>query len=191
MDNDTLLRAQVRDASRWWWVFVVTGIIWLMLSLVVLRFTETSVSAVGILIGVVFTIAAITEFMVVGVTSGGWKVVHVILGLLFVLGAIWGYTNPKDAFWALASVLGFLLVVYGAIELTQAIVTRQVNPLWWLGLVVGLLLILLGFWAGQQLLVVKAQLLILYVGLAALFRGIGQIVFAFQLRHAGHELAVT
>ena len=42
MDNDTLLRAQVRDASRWWWVFVVTGIIWLMLSLVVLRFTEMS-----------------------------------------------------------------------------------------------------------------------------------------------------
>ena len=191
METSNALRAQVRDTARWWWVFIVTGILWLWISLVVLRFTESSVSAVGILIGVVLTIAAVTEFMVVGVTSGGWKVVHVILGLLFVLGAIWGYTNPKDAFWALASVLGFLLVVYGAIELTQAIVTRRINPLWWLGLTVGLLLILLGFWAGQQLLVVKAQLLILYVGLAALFRGIGQIVFAFQLRHAGHELAVT
>jgi uncharacterized membrane protein HdeD (DUF308 family) len=189
MNSEAALRAQVRDAGRWWWVFIVTGLIWLWISLVVLRFTETSVATVGILIGVVFTLAAITEFMVVGVTSGGWKIVHLILAVIFVLGAIWGYANPKDAFWALAEVLGFLLVIYGAIELTEAVATRQVNPMWWLGLIVGILLILLGFWTGQQLLVVKAQLLIFYVGLAALFRGIGQIVFAFRLRHAGNELA--
>jgi uncharacterized membrane protein HdeD (DUF308 family) len=191
MDSDTALRAQVSDAARWWWVFIVTGILWLMISLVVLRFTETSVSTVGILIGAVLLIAAITEFMVVGVTSGGWKVVHVIMALIFLLGAIWGFANPKDAFWALASVLGFILVIYGAIGLTEAIVTRDVNPLWWLGMIVGILLILLGFWTGQQLLAVKGQLLIFYVGLAALFRGIGQIVFAFQLHHVERELAVT
>ena len=191
MENEALLRAQVRDASRWWWVFVVTGIIWLMLSLVVLRFTETSVSTVGILIGVMFTVAAITEFMVVGVTSGGWKVVHVILAIIFVPGAIWGYTDPKDAFWALASVVGFILVIWGAIELTEAVATRAVNPLWWLGLTVGILLILLGFWTGQQLITVQAQLLIFYVGFAALFRGIGQIVFAFQLHQAGKELGAA
>jgi uncharacterized membrane protein HdeD (DUF308 family) len=191
MDRDGLLRAQVRDAARWWWVFVVTGVIWLMISLVVLRFTETSVTTIGILIGVVFTIAAITEFMVVGVTSGGWKVVHAILAIVFVLGAIWGYANPKDAFWALASVLGFILVIWGAVELTEAVATRRVNPLWWLGLTVGILLILLGFWTGQQLITVKAQLLIFYVGFAALFRGIGQIVFAFQLHHTGKELAAA
>jgi uncharacterized membrane protein HdeD (DUF308 family) len=191
MERGGLLRAQVRDAARWWWVFIVTGVIWLMVSLVVLRFTETSVTTVGVLIGVVFTIAAITEFMVVGVSSGGWKVAHVLLAVLFVLGAIWGYTNPKDAFWALASVLGFLLVVYGAMELAEAVATRRVNPLWWLGLTVGILLILLGFWTGQQLLVVKAELLIFYVGLAALFRGFGQIVFAFQLRQVGHDVAAA
>jgi uncharacterized membrane protein HdeD (DUF308 family) len=183
------MRSEVRDVARWWWVFIVTGLIWLWISLVVLRFTESSVTTVGVLIGVVFTIAAITEFMVVGVTSGGWKVVHVLLAVIFVLGAIWGYANPKDAFWALAEVLGFILVIYGAIELTQAIVTRDINPLWWLGLVAGILLILLGFWTDQQLLGVKAQLLIFYVGLFALFRGIGHIVFAFQVRHAGKELA--
>jgi uncharacterized membrane protein HdeD (DUF308 family) len=189
MDAEGVLRAQVRDAARWWWVFIVTGILWLWISLVVLRFTETSVTTVGVLIGVVFTLAAITEFMVVGVTSGGWKIAHVILAVLFVLGAIWGYANPKDAFWALASMVGFILVVYGAIEITQAVATRSLNPLWWLGLIAGILLIGLGFWTGQQLLVVKAQLLIFYVGLLALFRGITQIVYAFQLRHVGREIA--
>jgi uncharacterized membrane protein HdeD (DUF308 family) len=185
----SLLRAQVQDAAGWWWVFIVTGIIWLMISLVVLRFTESSITTIGIIIGVVFTVAAISEFMIVGVTSGGWKAVHIILGLFFVLGAIWGYSDPKNAFWALASVLGFLLVLWGAIEITESVVTRDINPLWWLGLTVGILLILLGFWTGQQLITVQAQLLIFYVGIAALFRGMTQIVFAFQLHHAGRELA--
>jgi uncharacterized membrane protein HdeD (DUF308 family) len=189
MDTESALRTQVRDAARWWWVFIVSGLIWLLISLVVLRFTETSVTTIGVLIGVVFTLAAINEFMEAGMRSGGWMAVHVILGVIFVLGAIWGYTDPKNAFWALASMLGFILVVYGVIELTAAIATRDVNPMWWLGLVVGILLILLGFWAGQQLVTVKAQLLIFYVGLFALFRGFAQIVLAFELRHAGREAA--
>jgi uncharacterized membrane protein HdeD (DUF308 family) len=33
--------------------------------------------------------------------------------------------------------------------------------------------------------------LIFYVGFAALFRGIGQIVFAFQLHRTGEELAAA
>jgi uncharacterized membrane protein HdeD (DUF308 family) len=181
-------RAVIKDVARYWWVFIVTGIAWLMISLVVLRFTENSVTTIGILIGVVFTIAAITEFMVAAAVAGGWKFAHVFLGIIFGLGAIWGYANPENAFWALASVLGFLLVLYGAIQITESIVTRDINPLWWLGLTVGILLVLLGFWTGQQLVTVKAELLIFYVGLAALFRGIGQMVFAFQLHSAGKEL---
>jgi uncharacterized membrane protein HdeD (DUF308 family) len=189
MATEGVFRDAMRETTRWWWVFIVTGVLWLWISLVILRFTTTSITTIGILIGVVFTVAAITEFMVVGVTHGGWKVAHIFLGVIFVLGAIWGYSNPKNAFWALASVLGFLLVVYGTIELVESIMTRAFNPLWWLGLTAGILLILLGFWAGQQLLTVKAELLIFYVGLAALFRGIGQIVTAFQVRHAGKQLA--
>jgi uncharacterized membrane protein HdeD (DUF308 family) len=183
------VRGRLRAASRWWWVFIVTGILWLWISLVILRFTTTSITTIGILIGVMFTVAAITEFMVVGMTHGGWKAVHAILGVIFVLGAIWGYANPKNAFWALASVLGFVIVIYGVVELTESIMTRAVNPLWWLGLTAGILLILLGFWTSQQLVTVKADLLIFYAGLFALFRGIGQIVTAFQVHHLGEDLA--
>ena len=189
MVTEGVVRDGVRQATRWWWLFIVTGILWMWISLVILRFTTTSITTIGILIGVMFTVAAITEFMVVAVTHGGWKAIHLFLGVIFVLGAIWGYSNPKDAFWALASVLGFILVVYGAIELTESIVTRDINPLWWLGLTAGILLILLGFWTGQQLLTVQARLLIFYAGLFALFRGIGQIVTAFQVRQLGKDLA--
>src|SRR5262249_10259699 len=155
-------------ATRWWWVFIVTGIIWLLAAMVVLRFDTTSVTTVGILIGVVLTMAAMSEFMVVGVTSGGSKALHVVLAVMFLLGAIWGFANAKGAFWALAEVLGLLLVLWGGVEVIEAVSTRHENPLWWLGLTVGLLVLLLGFWTGQQLVVVKAELLIFYVGLAAL-----------------------
>jgi uncharacterized membrane protein HdeD (DUF308 family) len=191
MSNGNRLSDVLSDVARYWWMFIVTGVIWLILSLVILRFTTSSVTTVGILIGVVFALAAITEFMVVGATRGGWKAVHIILAVLFLLTAIWGFANPEDAFWALASALGFVLVVYGAVELAEAIVSREVNPLWWLGLTLGILLILLGFWTSQQLVAVKAELLILYVGLAAMFRGIGQIVTAFQIRGPSGGLAVA
>ena len=139
-------------------------------------------TTVGILIGVVFTIAAITELMIVGATSGGWRVVHVILGIVFVLGAIWGYTNPKDAFWALASMLGFVLVIYGTVELVEAVATRDVNPLWWLGLIAGVLMTGLAFWTSGQFFIHKAYVLLVFAGIWALMHGITDIARAFAVR---------
>ena len=55
--------------------------------------------------------------------------------------------------------------------------------MWWLGLVVGILEILLGFWASQQYRAVQGALLLIWVGFFALFRGISEIVIAFELRH--------
>ena len=49
---------------------------------------------------------------------------------------------------------------------------------------VGILEILLGFWASQQYYAPRATLILVWVGFMALFRGIGEIVFAFELRRA-------
>jgi uncharacterized membrane protein HdeD (DUF308 family) len=50
----------------------------------------------------------------------------------------------------------------------------------------GILEILLGFWAAQQYLPVQGALLLIWVGFFALFRGISEIVIAFELRRAQH-----
>jgi uncharacterized membrane protein HdeD (DUF308 family) len=55
---------------------------------------------------------------------------------------------------------------------------------WWLGLIVGLLELFLGFWASQRYFAAQASLLLLLVGFYALFKGISSIVFAFQVRSA-------
>jgi uncharacterized membrane protein HdeD (DUF308 family) len=49
-------------------------------------------------------------------------------------------------------------------------------------MLVGILEILLGFWAAQQYRSVQGTLLLLWVGFFALFRGISEIVIAFEVR---------
>jgi uncharacterized membrane protein HdeD (DUF308 family) len=180
----------LKEVSKAWWLFLVTGVIWFVISLVVLRFNDRSVSTVGVIMGVIFLIGGFNEFLSMGADSTGWKIFRGILGVLFLLGAIWCFAQPKEAFWALASVLGFLLLMLGTFEIIAAVASKDFNPLWWLGLIAGLLFIALAFWSSQQLVTVKGEVLLFYVGLMALFRGISQIVFAFGLRSAGkHAVA--
>ena len=44
-----------------------------------------------------------------------------------------------------------------------------------------------GFWASRQLVRDRAALLIIWVGVLALFNGINQIVLAFELKSAQHR----
>src|SRR5205809_3649473 len=107
------------DAARTgppWWLFIITGIAWLLIAMVVLRFDTTSIGTVGILLGVVLLGAGFTEFGAAAV-GRGMRWAHVLLGFLFLMGGFWAFFRPINAFWALASVLGFLLVFKGSLDL--------------------------------------------------------------------------
>ena len=178
------------DAALWrmagpWWLFLITGIAWLIISLMVLRFTPASINTVGILLGVLFLLAGFNEFMI-GSVGHSWRWAHVLLGIFFIIGAIWAFARPFNAFWSLASVLGLLLILKGTLDIIAAVVTRDVNPSWWLGLVTGILELILGFWASQQAFPARGALLLLWVGFFALFRGISEIVVSFELRSRQH-----
>ena len=83
-------RMIVRQWARYWWVFLVSGILWLLIAWVVLRGNQTSIAAVGLLIGVVFLLAGINEVGMATVVSGGWKVRHYIMAVLFILAGLLG-----------------------------------------------------------------------------------------------------
>ena len=186
-------RMAVRDAARYWWVFLVSGIAWLLIAWIVLRLDQTSVAAVGVLLGVVFLFAGINEVGAALMTPGGWRVWHWIMAVIFFLGALWGFIEPVDTFFALASVLGLILILYGSFEIVLAISSHGVNPYWWLNLIVGILLILLAFWVSGSdrvyALAQRAYLILFWVGFFALFKGFSQIFLAFNIRHAGKEAA--
>ena len=166
-----------------WWLFLVTGIAWLIIAWVTLRFTPASLTTVGVLLGVLFLFAMLNEVMIAAVRSS-WRWLHIVMAVLFAFGAGWAFARPLDAFWTLASILGLLLIFRGTLDIITSAETREVNSLWWLGLTAGILEILIGFWAAQQYLRVQGALLLLWVGLFAVFRGISEIVVAFELRRA-------
>src|SRR5512133_2138119 len=100
-------RLIVREGARYWWLFLVSGILWLL-------------------------IAGINEVGMAALAPGGWKVWHYIMAGIFLLGGLWGFIRPVNTFFALASVLGLILVFYGSFEIIQGVASRAANPYWWL-----------------------------------------------------------
>jgi uncharacterized membrane protein HdeD (DUF308 family) len=166
-----------------WWMFLVTGIGWLVISLIVLRFRLSSVVAVGVLMGVVFLTGWLSELLIASMRPR-WRWAHVLMGILFLFAACWSFASPFGAFWALATIFGLLLIFRGSLDLVTAISAREINHAWWLGLIAGVLEILLGFWVSQQEFPAQALLLLLWVGFFALFRGFSDILLAFEVRRA-------
>ena len=183
------LRADAaRVAGGLWWIFLATGVLWLIIAVMVLRFTTRSVTTIGILMGVLFLVAMANEFLDAFVRPA-WRWAHALMGLLFLVGAVWAFVSPKDAFWTLATIIGLLLVLQGALVLISSVMSKPFNDAWWLGVFAGVLEILVGFWASQQVVTARAALLIFYVGFLALFRGISEIVLAFEIRSVQHALS--
>jgi uncharacterized membrane protein HdeD (DUF308 family) len=169
-----------------WWMFLVTGVAWLVIALIVLRFRLSSVVAVGALMGVVFLAGWLSELVIASMRAR-WRWAHVLMAILFLLAACWSFASPFGAFWALATIFGLLLVFRGSLDLVTSISSREINPAWWLGMTAGVLEILLGFWVSQQEFPARALLLLIWVGFFALFRGFSDILLAFEVRALEHR----
>ena len=185
-ESRSSMRARLWQLAGPWWVLLLTGIAWLIVSVIVLRFTTTSAATVGVLLGVIF-LAAMANEVLLALVRRRWRWAHVLMSIVFLAGAIWAFIDPLRTFWTLATVIGLLLILQGALVLITSIESRIINSAWWLGMVAGVLEILIGFWASQQLVRDRAALLIIWVGLLALFRGITEIVLAFELKSAQHR----
>jgi uncharacterized membrane protein HdeD (DUF308 family) len=185
-------RVLVREGSRYWWVLLLIGIAWLVVAWVVLRANVTSLATVGVLLGILFIAAGVNEVFFAGAVTGGWKFLHYTMGVIFLLGGLWAFIRPVNTFFALASVLGLILIFYGAFEIVRAVASREENRYWWVGLVTGILLLLLAFWVSSSDRVFdlanRTYLILFWVGFMALIRGFTQIMLAFSVRRAGRDL---
>jgi uncharacterized membrane protein HdeD (DUF308 family) len=180
-------REVLEEAAHRWWIFLVSGIAWLVFALLVFQWNYTTVYAISILFGIVALIAGVNEFFAITVSTTGWKIAHGILGVLFVIAGIWAIAHPHNAFATLAALMGFFLLVKGIFDLTVAFMTKGYFDLWWVQLTLGIVEILLAFWVAGSFRN-KAILLVVYVGIVALTRGITEIFLAFKLKGLGREL---
>ncbi|MGZ3583730.1 MAG: HdeD family acid-resistance protein [Ktedonobacterales bacterium] len=178
----TEARQAATELARWWWAWLVVGILWIIASIVILQFRQASITLVGVIVGIMFLAAGIQEFAMAALTTSGWRWLWAIFGVIFVIGGIYALINPVQTFLAVADLLGFLFALVGIFWIIEAFATMDVNSLWWLGLISGFLMVLLGFWAGGQFLTTQAYTLLIFAGIWALFHGIGDIIKAFSIR---------
>jgi uncharacterized membrane protein HdeD (DUF308 family) len=168
-----------------WWLLLITGIAWMLVALILLRFDYTSVSAISILFGIVAIMAGVVEFGVMLMAEGWWKLLHGLLALVFIVAGIVAFIHPGDTFEALAAVFSFFLIFAGTFDIIISISVRREIEVWWLQLIGGIVELLLGFWAagyyGRS-----AVLLVAWVAAIAIIRGVRDIVLAFRVREVQH-----
>ncbi len=118
--------------------------------------------------GIVAIFAGVNEFIAMPMSSSGWKWVHGILGVLFIAAGIMAFFRPQGTFVALATIFAWFILFKGIFDVIAALMVR--GDLWWLLLTVGILEILLGFWAAGYFRG-SAILLVVWIAVFALFRG--------------------
>ena len=174
-------REAAREAAGWWWIWLVTGIVWIIAALVILQFDRASVTTVGVIIGIMFIVAGVEQFVVMSlVDSLRW--LWAIFGVLFLIAGVICFISPENTFAALADILGFLFLIVGVWWTIRAFLEKDVNQLWWLGLIAGVLMVILGFWTSGQIFIHKAYTLLVFAGIWALLQGITDIFRAFAIR---------
>lgn len=181
-------REVAEDAANKWWFFLLSGIAWLVFALLVFQWDFTTVYAVSYLFGVVAVLAGANEFAQIGISTTGWKIARAILGVLFVIVGIAAMVHPHNAFATLAAWMGFFLLFKGIFDLMVAFLARSQFDLWWTQLLLGIVEILLAFWVAGNFRH-KTILLVAYVGIIALSRGIGELILAFKLKGLKRRLA--
>jgi uncharacterized membrane protein HdeD (DUF308 family) len=186
------VRSMMREgAARWWWVPLVTGVAWVVIGWGVLRADAVSLTTVGVLVGAAFLGIALTEMFLARLFHGGWRVMHALLSALFLLGATWAFIRPVNTFFALASVLGLLLLLQGISSITEGIALRDVSPLWGVTLFSGALTTGLGLWVSTSdrvwTLAARSAFILLWIGCMAVFRGVHDVTTGVTLRYFGQQ----
>ena len=177
-------REVAQGIARFWWLWLVFGIAWVGVSVVILQFDQASITTVGVIIGLMFLGTSLQQFAIAGLVDR-LKWLYALFGVLFLGAAVVTFISPENTFAALADLLGFLFLIVGIFWVIQAMAMRDVNELWWLGLISGIAMIVIAFWVGGQFFIDKVYLLLIFAGIWALMHGITDIVRAFQIRKLG------
>jgi uncharacterized membrane protein HdeD (DUF308 family) len=177
-------RQAIQGLSKLWWLWLVFGIAWTIVAVVILQFDDASITTVGVIIGLMFLGASAQNFGLAALADRG-RWLFGIFGVLFLGAAVLAFISPEDTFAAIADVLGFLFLIVGVFWIIEAFAAKEVNSLWWLGLVSGILMVILAFWTGGQFFIEKQYVLLVFAGIWALMQGLTDVVRAFQIRDIG------
>ena len=174
-----------RAVAGLWIVNLLVGILFLILGFVVLSYETSSLTVVSVLIGVSFLLQGLGWFAVAALLRelrGVW----ITSGLIGIASAIISFAYPDETLRVLALLLGWFLLVAGALDIVSSLANRAVD-LWWLALISGVVMLGLGAWAVRE--PDRSVILLLTIaGVYCLVRGVTEILWAFRLRSVASEL---
>ena len=177
-------REAVQGVARMWWLWLVFGIGWTIVGLVILQFDSASVTTVGVIVGAMFLGTGLQQFAIAAMVDE-LRWVYWLFGALFIVAGILALISPGSTFAALADMLGFLFLIVGVFWVIQAFVSRELNEMWIFGLLAGILMIVLAFWTAGQFFIEKAYVLLVFAGIWSLMQGVTDVIRAFQIRKLG------
>jgi uncharacterized membrane protein HdeD (DUF308 family) len=176
------------ETKRWSWLWLISGALWTVVSLIILQFDLASAATVGVIAGVMF-VAAGVEYFFLGSMMGAANWLSYLFGGLLIVGGAIALFYPTRTFLTIASILGYMFAAIGIMWLVEGFLARDYTDLWWLKLVAGILMIVQGFWLSGQFLITQAATLLIFAGIWAMMRGFLDITAFFTLRSAADAIA--
>jgi uncharacterized membrane protein HdeD (DUF308 family) len=182
-------RAIAEAYASSWWLFLISGILWLVLGFIVLSLRPASISVAVILIAVAFWLGAMTQFALAVVTHGGWRVLSIVGGILAVGAGIAAIVWPGPTLVVISIFVAWYLLIRGIFDVAMSLSYMHVRG-WWMGLISGIIGIALGAWAiGNP--ERSVLLFISIIGIWSIFKGAADLVAAFSYRSMKKELAAA
>jgi uncharacterized membrane protein HdeD (DUF308 family) len=178
------VREAVGEVAKWWWLWLVAGIAWIIIAMIILQLDSASVRTVGFIVGAMLFVAGV-QYLLVAMWAEGWKWLWGLFGIVLVISGSVAMFNPASAFASVADVLGFLFAFVGIIWIVESLAERGYSDFWWLTLVSGILMLIIAFWVGGQFFFDRAYILLVFAGMWALLKGLLDILRAFQIRMVG------
>ncbi len=166
-----------------WWLLLALGIMTVITGILVLAWPGATLLVLAVLFGfwliaagVLRLIAALAEKSL----SLGWRVVHILIGVLLIGAGIGALSNLFSSLGALVFLAGFLLILDGADDLVRAVRNDSQTSRGWL-VATGVL----GVIAGGVVLsrpAVGLFTLVVVLGAMLLMLGVTRIAAALSLR---------
>ena len=176
--------AAARALHKVWWLFLVDGIISLVIGFLALSWRHETLTALAIFLGIWLLVVGVVQFAsAFAAIRERW--LYAVAGFLTAAVGVVTIVWPHITLFVIAMLLAWTLLVWGIIYIVASLMSREV-PHWWIGLIKGIVLILLGVWAirhpGNALTV-----LVVVFGLACVLWGILELIAGVVARHAGRE----
>lgn len=176
-----------KQAVRYWWLLLVTGIVLFLLGIAIFIFPQQSYIGMSLLFGWVILITGILEVVLSTanrhfVTGRGWMlaggVIEIILGIILIF-------NIALSAATLPIFLGFWLLMrsFSAIGLGGDMNALSIPGSGWT-IFSGILLLICAIWILLQPLVFGTTAVIIWVGISLLFAGVAAISLSMQLHNA-------